>query len=204
MGCGQSKEIPTNQKPASELLTNQGAVEVTIKTTEDDDMKTANKIEMIEEEKEAVKEDNVDDDEGVEEISKEDPVVTVEAPQHKEAAEDIKGSAEVIKGTDIEDSTSQSTASDLLTNQKPEETLDKNDDPPPPYQTLSGKYYSDFLQKISKEPTQARALNLDLSTQIFKMLSLNTLLELSQLSVLEFRTLKVGPLGAKNTLSCYV
>ena len=166
MGCGQSKEIPTNQKPASELLTNQGAVEVTIKTTEDDDMKTANKIETVEEEKETVKEDSVDDDEGVEEISKEAPVVTVEALQHKEAAGDIKGTDEDIKGADIEDtikdSTSHSTASDLLTNQKPEETVDNSDDPPPPYQTLSGKYYSDFLQKISKEPTRARALNLDL------------------------------------------
>ena len=111
MGCGQSKEIPTNQKPASELLTNQGAVEVTMKTTEDNDMKTANKIEMVEEEKETVKEDSVDEDEGGEEISKEDPVVTVEAPQHKEAAEDIKGA-------DIEDafrdSINQSSASDLL------------------------------------------------------------------------------------------
>ena len=27
MGCGQSKEVLTNQKPASELLTNQSAVE---------------------------------------------------------------------------------------------------------------------------------------------------------------------------------
>ena len=156
MGCGQSKEVLTNQKSASELLTNQklaselltnqGVLEAVAKMIEDDDMKTANKIETVEEEKETDKENSVCDDKGVEEISKEEPVVTVE-PLHLQP----KGAAD-IKGADVEDavkdSTNQSAASDILTNQKPEEPMDNNDDPPPPYQTLSGIYYFDLYKII--------------------------------------------------------
>ena len=135
MGCGQSKEPLTNQKPASELMTNHIAMEaVALKMVE-----SVNKIERVEEEEDGNgdKDDIEKNEEDVFNTLKEDPVVTVEAAQDiKEADEDIK-EAEMV-----EDSTNEGKVSDILTNQKPGEAFDdeeSTDDPPPPYQTSEGE-----------------------------------------------------------------
>ena len=138
MGCGQSKEPLTNQKPASELLTNHIAMEaVALKMVE-----SVNKIERVEEEEDGngEKDDIEKIEEDVSNTLKQDPVVTVEA------AQDIKEADEVIKEAEMMDSMKESTnegkVSDILTNQKPGEAFDdeeSTDDPPPPYQTSEGE-----------------------------------------------------------------
>ena len=139
MGCGQSKEPLTNQKPASELLTNHIAMEaVALKMVE-----SVNKIERVEEEEENGDKDDIEkieDEEDVSNILNEDIVVTVEA------AQDIKDADEVIKEAEMMESMKESTnegkVSDILTNQKPGELIDdieRKDDPPPTYQSSEGE-----------------------------------------------------------------
>ena len=135
MGCGQSKDPLTNQKPVSELLTNHIAVEaVAIKMVE-----SVDKIERVEEkdkksDTEDIAENNHDD--GVSKTLMEDPVVMVEAVQ------DIKEADLVIKEAEMVASMKDST------NQRPGEPMNENfgkDDPPPSYHTLTGdEYYSHY------------------------------------------------------------
>ena len=57
-------------------------------------------------------------------------------------AKDIK---EADKQEDLKGSTIESAPSNILTKQRPAEVMEDKDDPPPPYQLLSGKNYRNFI-----------------------------------------------------------
>ena len=137
---------------------------------EDNDLKTVNQIEtvveeeenikeeeeMVKKEEEANKEDIVTKDEIVKETPEENPVVTVEAVQGKdikETTEDIKEVTKDIKEADkqedVKNLTNESASSDILTNQRPAEVMEDKDDPPPPYQLLSGKNHQKYDMFVS-------------------------------------------------------